>query len=390
MPNCGSTQGSRSTSATRAVRGSAAPTRTPTDCSASISRRAPISASTAPTTWPLLPLPSMAGHARRLTGRPRQKSSISCYSRANQTVLRRRVEPGLDAAIAVVNQTREIVASCVDGHLESVESEVGPQTRSGAPAHDPAGKDIDHEGCVAEAGDRPDVGEIGDPEPIGCRGREGPLDEIGRTSGEIGWSRGADAALTGSAHEAERAHEESDAVAPDVLALAAENPPDLVCAIDREVLGVDRGDLGFELLIGECSRGGRPASSGIVGRGGDLQEPADRLDPERARVLVDVGGHRDDRRSSSAPKKAAALFKISLARRSSRFSFSSSTIRRRSSVVRPALVPRSISAWATQLRSDWSPMPSCRAIRLTAPCRSPLFSMVSKTIRTARSFSSGG
>jgi hypothetical protein len=42
-------------------------------------------------------------------------------------------------------------------------------------------------------------------------------------------------------------------------------------------------------------------------------------------VLVDVGGHRDDRRSSSAPKKAAALFKISLARRSSRFSFSSST-----------------------------------------------------------------
>src|SRR5271157_6036985 len=107
MPNCGSTQGSRSTSATRAVRGSAAPTRTPTDCSASISRRAPISASTAPTTWPLLPLPSMAGHARRLTGRPRQKSSISCYSRANQTVLRRRVEPGQYTSLAFGRKLRE-------------------------------------------------------------------------------------------------------------------------------------------------------------------------------------------------------------------------------------------------------------------------------------------
>jgi hypothetical protein len=40
---------------------------------------------------------------------------------------------------------------------------------------------------------------------------------------------------------------------------------------------------------------------------GDRQGPADRLDPERARVLVYVGGHRGERRSSSTPKNTADL-----------------------------------------------------------------------------------
>jgi len=53
---------------------------------------------------------------------------------------------------------------------------------------------------------------------------------------------------------------------------------------------------------------------------GDRQQLADRLDPEPVPVGVDEGDHMLGRRSSSAPKKAAADFRISLARRSSRFS----------------------------------------------------------------------
>src|SRR5918995_5910857 len=64
----------------------------------------------------------------------------------------------------------------------------------------------------------------------------------------------------------------------------------------------------------------------VVGGRGDVQHLADRLDPEPPPVPVDVGDHFLRGRSSSAPKKAAAVFKISLARRSSLFSRSSSTI----------------------------------------------------------------
>src|SRR5664280_3250246 len=134
----------------------------------------------------------------------------------------------LNAAIAVMDETGEIVASGVDGHLESVESEVGSHARCGAPADYAAAEDIDDKGCVAEAGDRPDVGQIRHPEPVGCRGGEGPFDEVCRTSGRICGPGGPDAALTGCAHEAERAHESGDPISPDVLALAAEGAPDLV------------------------------------------------------------------------------------------------------------------------------------------------------------------
>ncbi len=65
------------------------------------------------------------------------------------------------------------------------------------------------------------------------------------------------------------------------------------------------------------------------------------------------------RRSSSAPKKAAAALRISLARRSSLFSFSRPRSRSRSSVLRPGRRPSSRSAWRThwrkvsRFRSGW-------------------------------------
>ena len=58
----------------------------------------------------------------------------------------------------------------------------------------------------------------------------------------------------------------------------------------------------------------------VVGGRGDRQLLADRIDPETLLVSVNVSDHFLVRRSSSAPKKAAALFRIPFARRSSRFS----------------------------------------------------------------------
>lgn len=55
-----------------------------------------------------------------------------------------------------------------------------------------------------------------------------------------------------------------------------------------------------------------------VTRWGDLQDPADRLDPERIAVAVNEIDHDLSRRSSSGwAKNALASLRISLARRSS-------------------------------------------------------------------------
>jgi hypothetical protein len=63
---------------------------------------------------------------------------------------------------------------------------------------------------------------------------------------------------------------------------------------------------------------------GVVGRWGDRQHLADRLDPMRLAMIVDERDHGLNRRSSSAwAKYALALRRISLACRSSRFSRSS-------------------------------------------------------------------
>src|SRR5690606_28030356 len=63
----------------------------------------------------------------------------------------------------------------------------------------------------------------------------------------------------------------------------------------------------------------------VVRRRGDRQYCTDRLDPKSVLVLIDIGDHHLRRRSSSAwAKKADAVRRISFARRSSRFSRSSS------------------------------------------------------------------
>ena len=95
----------------------------------------------------------------------------------------------------------------------------------------------------------------------------------------------------------------------------------------------------------------------VIGRRGDRQHTADRLDPVSPAVIVDERDHGLNRRSSSAwAKYADALRRISLAWRSSRFSRSSAFIRSRSSVVGPA---------RTALVALGLVAPSCAA---SAPC----------------------
>ena len=90
-------------------------------------------------------------------------------------------------------------------------------------------------------------------------------------------------------------------------------------------------NLGQQLRIADHPVTRRAGLGRVVGARGDRaavlrQHPADRLDPELSTIdhvvtmLVDEPHERGDGRSSSAAKKADAVFKIAFARRSSRFS----------------------------------------------------------------------
>ena len=92
---------------------------------------------------------------------------------------------------------------------------------------------------------------------------------------------------------------------------------------------------------------------------------------------------------SSAPKKIAAACKMSLDRFRSRFSLRSSNSSLCSSVVSPPRTPSSISACLTYDRSDSVPTPSWRATRVITPWSFRSSRRRSRTIRVARSFSSG-
>ena len=95
-------------------------------------------------------------------------------------------------------------------------------------------------------------------------------------------------------------------------------------------------------------------------------------------------------RSSSAAKKADALRKIALARRSSRTSRSSSAKRWASLVVVPGRSPASISACWTHPRSVSGLIPSCSPIRRHAAGWLPGSLFASITNRIARSRGSSG
>ena len=117
--------------------------------------------------------------------------------------------------------------------------------------------------------------------------------------------------------------------------------PDLVCTVHLPVGMPDPLNLGHQMpvLLGAIASDLRVASAcgmQAVTRWGNLQEFADRLDPEGVAVAVDEIDQDLSRRSSSAwAKNALASLRISLARRSSLTSRFSAFMWARSSVLSP-------------------------------------------------------
>src|SRR5262249_6080273 len=226
-------------------------------------------------------------------------------------------------------------------------------------------------------------------------GGELALDQICRIIRLVTADRGSALAPTHSPLQPERSHQSFDATAGDGDALPAELSPDLACAVDLEVLIPDALDLLRDLDITPNPRR-RPIRLSltrlllVVCSWGDRQLRADRLDPILTPMLVDEGDHYFGRRSSFAwAKKAAALRRISLARFNSRFSRSSSLRRSRSALVSPGRLPWSRSDCRTHSRNVSGVHPILLAIELIAAHCDSCSPWCSKTIRTARSRTSG-
>ncbi len=109
-----------------------------------------------------------------------------------------------------------------------------------------------------------------------------------------------------------------DAFSPQLL-------PDLQLAVATvEALVVDALNLSSQFLVTALTGRGRSGLGVVVGRGSELQSPADRLDSPTIPAGIDVANYFFVRPSSSVAKKIDASFKISFARRRSRTSRSSS------------------------------------------------------------------
>src|SRR5690606_26311002 len=159
--------------------------------------------------------------------------------------------------------------------------------------------------------------------------------------------RGAAPAAASDALKPGLAHQPLDRAAGDLDAVQAQLPPHLAGPVEALGLLVDPADLDHQLCValGPRRRLALAGLDGVVGRRGDLQRTADRLDPEASLVVVDENAHLlGGCGSSSRAKKADAALRISLARRSSRFSRSSSLIRSASTLVTPGRLPASVSA----------------------------------------------
>ena len=98
-----------------------------------------------------------------------------------------------------------------DGHAERVEDELALEVVAHRPADDPAAEDVLDGGEEEEALPGLDVLEVADPEPVGLRPREAPVDEVRRGGAlRVADRRARPAAPAVGATQAELAHQPRD------------------------------------------------------------------------------------------------------------------------------------------------------------------------------------
>src|SRR5215213_4679606 len=150
--------------------------------------------------------------------------------------------------------------------LQGIEHEFGPGRARHAPAHDPAGEGVDHEGHRDEARPGRHIGEVADPQGVRPRRRELPVDPVTWTRGRGITDRRPDASAANHTLQAHLPHQPGDRAARNIDPLALQLAPDLAHAIDPEVRRTDPAD-----LLAEFSVPAFPGRSAVgIGRAGGM------------------------------------------------------------------------------------------------------------------------
>jgi len=212
----------------------------------------------------------------------------------------------LHAAVGVVDEAAAREGpTIVQGLLQCVEHEARVRRPADAPADDAPGVGVDHEGHVDEPGPGGHVGEVRHPQHVRPRRPELPIDAIERADGCLVSDRCAHPLAADHPLQTHFLHQPGDRASGHLEALPLHLPPDLAHAIDLEVVIENPADLAHQLSIPldpcRCRlRVLAAARMGVIGRRGDRQYAADRLDPVLIAVRIDEADHGFHRRSSSA------------------------------------------------------------------------------------------
>lgn len=157
-------------------------------------------------------------------------------------------------------QIHTITFALVDGHLQGVERQIGLETVTGLPAHDPPREDAHHERRARPPRQSADIGDIRDPQAVRSAGLETALHEIGGAL--LAGRRDRGAGLPGAARalDTQDPHHPLGGAPGDmpqtVLGSAlgtVEHDVNLAGTQDPVIGLVDPGDLGLEGLVAHRS-----------------------------------------------------------------------------------------------------------------------------------------
>ena len=176
--------------------------------------------------------------------------------------------------------------SVMERLFESVQDKVGMRRSAGPPADDPSRVGVDDEGDIDEAGPGRDIGKIGQPKTVRRGSVELSVHMIQRTGGRLVADRRAQRLAPDRSPKAHIPHQPGDGAACGGEAFPPQLPPDLAHAIDTKILPEHALDLNLQICVaaepvGQTGGISAPGDMGMIGRRGDRQNPADRLDPRR-------------------------------------------------------------------------------------------------------------
>jgi hypothetical protein len=117
-----------------------------------------------------------------------------------------------------MNQAR-VGTAALDGHLERVDDELGPEVVGDRPADDPAAVAVHHRRQVQPPLPRADVGDVRAPEPVDRGRREVALDQVRGGPRALHADRGLAAPAADLPGQAGAAHQPLDALATDTDAI---------------------------------------------------------------------------------------------------------------------------------------------------------------------------